>query len=130
MTARAPHAEFQVHPAVCSPGSGWGNSVCLELLAAGLANPICGPGWSEHNVDAHVGIPRLSDYRHNVVAHCIDGGAPGIRWSELNDNTPGLGEFNAPENPEIRVDTAKVTAEGAADAIVQYLKEKGRLTKA
>ena len=28
------------------------------------------------------------------------------------------------------VDTAKLTAEGAADAIIRYLKDKGRLSKA
>jgi bifunctional enzyme CysN/CysC len=35
----------------------------------------------------------------------------------------------APKKPEIRVDTGSVTAEVAADLIVQYLKVKGRLTK-
>ena len=52
------------------------------------------------------------------------------RRGEIKHFTGISSPYEAPENPEIRVDTAKVTAEGAADAIVQYLKDKGRLTKA
>ena len=51
------------------------------------------------------------------------------RRGEIKHFTGISSPYEAPENPEIRVDTAKVTAEGAADLIVQYLKDKGRLTK-
>ena len=51
------------------------------------------------------------------------------RRGEIKHFTGISSPYEAPENPEISVDTAKVTAEGAADIIVQYLKDKGRLTK-
>ena len=51
------------------------------------------------------------------------------RRGEIKHFTGISSPYEAPENAEIRVDTAKVTAEGAADVIVQYLKDKGRLAK-
>jgi bifunctional enzyme CysN/CysC len=51
------------------------------------------------------------------------------RRGEIKHFTGISSPYEAPENPEIRVDTTKVTAEGAADVIVQYLKDKGRLVK-
>jgi bifunctional enzyme CysN/CysC len=52
------------------------------------------------------------------------------RRGEIKHFTGISSPYEAPENPELRIDTAKLTAEGAADAVVAYLKEKGRLTKA
>jgi bifunctional enzyme CysN/CysC len=41
-------------------------------------------------------------------------------------NFTGIGSpYEAPEQPELRVDTGQVTAEEAADAIVRYLEEEG-----
>ncbi|MFM8745597.1 MAG: sulfate adenylyltransferase subunit CysN [Aestuariivirga sp.] len=51
------------------------------------------------------------------------------RRGEIKHFTGISSPYEAPENPEILVDTAKLTAEGAADAIIGYLKAKGRLTK-
>ena len=51
------------------------------------------------------------------------------RRGEIKHFTGISSPYEAPEKPEIRVDTTKVTAEGAADLIVQYLKDKGRLVK-
>ena len=51
------------------------------------------------------------------------------RRGEIKNFTGIDSPYEAPEHAEIRVDTTKVTAEGAADLIVQYLKDKGRLTK-
>jgi bifunctional enzyme CysN/CysC len=52
------------------------------------------------------------------------------RRGEIQHFTGISSPYEKPENAEIRVDTSKLTAEGAADAIVQYLKDAGRLTKA
>jgi bifunctional enzyme CysN/CysC len=52
------------------------------------------------------------------------------RRGEIKHFTGISSPYEAPENPEIRVDTAKLTAEGAADSIIRYLKEKGCLSKA
>jgi bifunctional enzyme CysN/CysC len=52
------------------------------------------------------------------------------RRGEIKHFTGISSPYEAPENPEIRVDTNKLTAEGAADAIIRYLKDKGRLSKA
>jgi bifunctional enzyme CysN/CysC len=52
------------------------------------------------------------------------------RRGEIKHFTGISSPYEAPENPELRVDTAKLTAEGAADAIIRYLKDKGRLSKA
>ena len=51
------------------------------------------------------------------------------RRGEIKHFTGISSPYEAPESPELRIDTTKVTAEGAADLIVQYLKDKGRLTK-
>jgi bifunctional enzyme CysN/CysC len=51
------------------------------------------------------------------------------RRGEIKHFTGISSPYEAPENAEIRVDTAKLTPEGAADLIVQYLKDKGRLAK-
>ncbi len=51
------------------------------------------------------------------------------RRGEIKHFTGISSPYEAPENPELRIDTKKVTPEGAADLVVQYLKEKGRLTK-
>jgi bifunctional enzyme CysN/CysC len=52
------------------------------------------------------------------------------RRGEIKHFTGISSPYEAPENPEIRIDTTKLTPEGAADGVVQYLKDKGRLTKA
>jgi len=52
------------------------------------------------------------------------------RRGEIEHFTGISSPYEKPENPEIRVDTSKLTPEGAADVIVQYLKDAGRLTKA
>ena len=52
------------------------------------------------------------------------------RRGEIRHFTGISSPYEAPENPEIRVDTTKLTAEGAADVIMRYLKDKGRLSKA
>ena len=52
------------------------------------------------------------------------------RRGEIKHFTGISSPYEAPENPEIRVDTTKLTAAGAADAIIRYLKDKGRLSKA
>ena len=52
------------------------------------------------------------------------------RRGEIKHFTGISSPYEKPENPEIVVDTAKVTAEGAADIIVKHLKDAGRLTKA
>ena len=51
------------------------------------------------------------------------------RRGEIKHFTGISSPYEAPESPEIRVDTTKVTAEGAADLIVQHLKDAGRLVK-
>jgi bifunctional enzyme CysN/CysC len=51
------------------------------------------------------------------------------RRGEIKHFTGISSPYEAPENAEIRIDTAKLTPEGAADLIVQYLKDKGRLAK-
>ncbi|HRX35887.1 MAG TPA: sulfate adenylyltransferase subunit CysN [Aestuariivirga sp.] len=52
------------------------------------------------------------------------------RRGEIKHFTGISSPYEAPENAEIRVDTAKLTAEGAADVIVGYLRDKGHLSKA
>jgi bifunctional enzyme CysN/CysC len=52
------------------------------------------------------------------------------RRGEIKHFTGISSPYEAPENPELRIDTTKLTAEGAADTVVSYLKERGRLTKA
>jgi bifunctional enzyme CysN/CysC len=52
------------------------------------------------------------------------------RRGEIKHFTGISSPYEAPENPEIRIDTTKLTPEGAADGVVQYLKDRGRLTKA
>ena len=51
------------------------------------------------------------------------------RRGEIKHFTGISSPYEPPESPEIRIDTTKVTAEGAADQIVQFLKDKGRLTR-
>jgi bifunctional enzyme CysN/CysC len=51
------------------------------------------------------------------------------RRGEIKHFTGISSPYEEPENAEIRVDTAKLTAEGAADAIVDYLRSRGRLKK-
>ena len=51
------------------------------------------------------------------------------RRGEIKHFTGISSPYEAPEKPELRIDTTKVTAEGAADLVVQYLKDKGRLSK-
>jgi bifunctional enzyme CysN/CysC len=52
------------------------------------------------------------------------------RRGEIKHFTGISSPYEAPEKPEIRVDTTKLTAEGAADVIVRHLKDAGRLTRA
>ena len=52
------------------------------------------------------------------------------RRGEIEHFTGISSPYEKPETPEIRIDTTKLTPEGAADVIVQYLKDAGRLTKA
>ena len=52
------------------------------------------------------------------------------RRGEIQHFTGISSPYEKPEKPEISVDTTKLTAEGAADIIVQHLKTAGRLTKA
>jgi bifunctional enzyme CysN/CysC len=51
------------------------------------------------------------------------------RRGEIKHFTGISSPYEAPENPELRIDTTKLTPEGAADIIVQHLKDRGRLTK-
>ncbi len=52
------------------------------------------------------------------------------RRGEIKHFTGISSAYEAPEKPEIRIDTTKLTAEGAADAIVEHLRGAGRLAKA
>jgi bifunctional enzyme CysN/CysC len=52
------------------------------------------------------------------------------RRGEIKHFTGISSAYEAPEKPEIRIDTTKLTAEGAADAIVEHLRAAGRLAKA
>ncbi|MGA7266686.1 MAG: sulfate adenylyltransferase subunit CysN [Aestuariivirga sp.] len=52
------------------------------------------------------------------------------RRGEIKHFTGISSAYEAPERPEIRIDTTKLTAEGAADAIVEHLRAAGRLAKA
>ena len=52
------------------------------------------------------------------------------RRGEIEHFTGISSPYEEPQNAEIRVDTAKLTAEGATDAIVEYLRSAGRLSKA
>jgi bifunctional enzyme CysN/CysC len=52
------------------------------------------------------------------------------RRGEIKHFTGISSAYEAPERPEIRIDTTKLTAEGAADAIVEHLGAAGRLAKA
>ena len=49
------------------------------------------------------------------------------RAGEIKNFTGIDSPYEAPENPEIRVDTAEMSAEAAADAILQRLKSSGVL---
>ena len=49
------------------------------------------------------------------------------RRGEIKHFTGISSPYEAPEAPEIRIDTAHLTAEGAAERIVTYLKDHGRL---
>jgi bifunctional enzyme CysN/CysC len=51
------------------------------------------------------------------------------RRGEIKHFTGISSAYEAPERPEIRIDTTKLTAEGAADAIVEHLRASGRLAK-
>ncbi len=52
------------------------------------------------------------------------------RRGEIEHFTGITSPYEKPDKPELSIDTAKLTAEGAADIIVQHLKSAGRLTKA
>ncbi|MCB1378598.1 MAG: sulfate adenylyltransferase subunit CysN [Alphaproteobacteria bacterium] len=52
------------------------------------------------------------------------------RRGEIQHFTGISSPYEQPENPEIHINTAKLTAEGAADAVADYLRRAGRLTKA
>jgi bifunctional enzyme CysN/CysC len=52
------------------------------------------------------------------------------RRGEIKHFTGISSPYEAPESPEIRLDTTTLAPEAAADHIVAYLAEKGRLTKA
>jgi bifunctional enzyme CysN/CysC len=49
------------------------------------------------------------------------------RRGEIKNFTGISSAYEAPENPELTVDTEKLSAEQAADEIVRYLTEQGRL---
>ena len=49
------------------------------------------------------------------------------RAGELKNFTGIDRPYEAPENPEIRIDTTRISAEEAADTIVEQLRAKGRL---
>ena len=49
------------------------------------------------------------------------------RKGELKNFTGISSPYEAPENPELRIDTANLSAEEAASEIVKYLESKGRL---
>jgi bifunctional enzyme CysN/CysC len=51
------------------------------------------------------------------------------RRGEIKHFTGISSAYEKPENPELRIDTTKLTAGAAADAIVDYLAQKGRLTR-
>jgi bifunctional enzyme CysN/CysC len=50
------------------------------------------------------------------------------RKGELKNFTGISSPYEAPENPELRVDTSTMSAEDAASEIVKFLQNKGRLT--
>jgi len=52
------------------------------------------------------------------------------RRGEIKHFTGISSAYERPANPEIRIDTLHLTAEGAAESIVAYLKDRGRLTAA
>jgi len=47
------------------------------------------------------------------------------RAGEIKNFTGIDSEYQAPENPEIEIDTTSMTAEEAADLIVNYMTERG-----
>jgi bifunctional enzyme CysN/CysC len=52
------------------------------------------------------------------------------RRGEIKNFTGISSAYETPENPELSLDTAKLTPEQAAEEIVEYLAKQGRLTKA
>ena len=52
------------------------------------------------------------------------------RRGEIKNFTGISSAYEAPENPEIRIDTGALSAEAAADQVVNYLAKNGRLSKA
>ena len=52
------------------------------------------------------------------------------RRGEIKNFTGISSAYEIPENPELSLDTAKLTAEQAAETIVDYLIKQKRLTKA
>jgi bifunctional enzyme CysN/CysC len=51
------------------------------------------------------------------------------RRGEIKHFTGIDSAYEQPENPEIRLDTTKLSAEAAAERIVAYLSQNGRLSK-
>ena len=50
------------------------------------------------------------------------------RAGEIKNFTGIDSEYQAPQNPEIEVDTVKMSADEAAEMIVKYLSDKGLLS--
>jgi bifunctional enzyme CysN/CysC len=49
------------------------------------------------------------------------------RRGELNNFTGISSPYEAPENPEIRIDTTKLTIDGAVDTVIELLRQRGFL---
>ena len=62
---------------------------------------------------------------------CIQRDPKGLykkaKAGEIKNFTGFDSPYEAPEDPELRIDTSEISAEDAADQVVAYLRETGRL---
>jgi bifunctional enzyme CysN/CysC len=73
-------------------------------------------------VEVHVDTPLVDAEKRDVK-----GLYAKARRGELKNFTGISSPYEAPENPEIRIDTSAMTADAAADVIISYLAKGGRL---
>ena len=74
-------------------------------------------------VEVHVDTPLAEAERRDVK-----GLYAKARAGKLKNFTGIDSPYEPPENPEIHVDTTKLSSEAAADAIVEYLRGIGHLS--
>jgi bifunctional enzyme CysN/CysC len=73
-------------------------------------------------VEIHVDTPLVEAERRDVK-----GLYAKARRGELKNFTGISSPYEAPENPELRIDTTVMNAEGATELVVAWLKQMGRL---